>query len=153
MHKFLRQKSPSDLLIQKTDSAINDSLRFLFAAHAWFVNTPVLTRLRLKQAPVFTGNVHHTTKASHMSYFSERTSIQRGIYDPQWEIFSAIDISTMINSRMFFHSENTNTRNWINPCISNGVFFCLSFYYSFTYSNKTPTKQIWSGTCSIIIWH
>lgn len=26
MHKFLRQKSPSDLLIQKTDSAINDSL-------------------------------------------------------------------------------------------------------------------------------
>ena len=38
----------------------------------------------------------------HMSYFSGRTSIQRGIYDPQWEIFSAIDISTMINSRMFF---------------------------------------------------
>jgi len=37
-----------------------------------------------------------------MSYFSGRTSIQRGIYDPQWEIFSAIDISTMINSRMFF---------------------------------------------------
>ena len=29
---------------------INGLLRFLFVAHAWFVNTPVLTRLRLSGA-------------------------------------------------------------------------------------------------------
>ena len=77
MHKFLRQKSPSDLLIQKTASAINDSLRFLFAAHAGFVNTPVLTRLRLKQAPVFTDYVQFITKYSQMLFYSKGSHRER----------------------------------------------------------------------------
>ena len=43
-------------------------LRFLFASHALFVNTPVRTRLRLRHAPVFTGNVQLTTKYSQCTY-------------------------------------------------------------------------------------
>ena len=54
-------------------STINDLLRFLFAAHVWFVNTPVPTRLRLKQALVFTDNVQLTTKSSYMSCYNGTT--------------------------------------------------------------------------------
>ena len=46
---------------------VNDALHFLFDAYVFFVNTPVPTRLRLKQAPVFTDNVHFITESSLMS--------------------------------------------------------------------------------------
>ena len=48
---------------------VNDALHFLFDAYVFFVNTPVPTRLRLKQAPVFTDNMHLITKTSCMSYY------------------------------------------------------------------------------------
>ena len=48
---------------------VNDALHFLFDAYVFFVNTPEPTRLRLKQAPVFTNNMHLITKASCMSYY------------------------------------------------------------------------------------
>ena len=59
------------LLVDNTNQipSINDLLRFRFAAHALFVNTPVPTRLRLKQAPVFTGNVHLISKSSQGSFY------------------------------------------------------------------------------------
>ena len=48
---------------------VNDTLHFLFDAYVFFVNTPVPTRLRLKQAPIFTDNMHLITKALCMSYY------------------------------------------------------------------------------------
>ena len=48
---------------------VNDTLHFLFDAYVFFVNTPVPTRLRLKQAPVFTDNVLFQSKCSQMSYY------------------------------------------------------------------------------------
>ena len=52
---------------------VNDALHFLVDAYVFFVNTPVPTRLRLKQAPVFTDNVQLTTKSSYMSCYNGTT--------------------------------------------------------------------------------
>ena len=57
------------LLMSLLTYLINDTLRFLFDAYVFFVNTPVPTHLRFRQALVFTDNMHLITKASCMSYY------------------------------------------------------------------------------------
>lgn len=42
--------------------------KFLFHAYALFAHAPVQTRLRLKHAPAFAGNMHVITKLTQMFY-------------------------------------------------------------------------------------
>ena len=107
-------KMPAKWIWSGTYPIINDLLRFLLATHAWFVNTFVLTRLRLRQAPVFTGNVLLATKSSQTSYYSGYIHITAPLQRQPCVIFFYIGIIYSSNPRSKMKLQICLTRFWLS---------------------------------------